>query len=256
MQEAIEALLPPNYYADSEQSLQVSGFDRDLWIEHSIQPDISIFQVEDVPSKASPGIATAPTLELPLWETISDDEDFLKAVVIYRIEGDQEREVPVARIELISPSNKPPHSYYRQYMINRVETLRADVVLIEIDYIHERRPLLPGLPSYSAGDSLAFPYMVLVNNPHAAEDEKGFQQYGINVLGELPKIRVPLLDKDEIVLDLGMVYRRTFESRRRYQLRVDYALDPPGFARYRADDREAIRAFLAGICEQQHGEEG
>lgn len=250
----IEALLPPNYYADSEQSLQVSGLDFDLWIEHTVQPDISNYQVDEAASRLlSPGNATAPTLELPLWETIADEEDFLKGLTIFRMEGDSAEETPVTRIELISASNKPPHSYYRQYMSNRLETLKANVALIEIDYIHERRPLLAGLPSYPVGDPLAFPYMVLSSNPRASDDEKGFQQYGIKVLGELPKIRISLLDGDSIVLDLGQVYRRTYESRRRYHRSVDYAQDPPAFERYRADDCEQLRAHLKGIREKHTG---
>jgi hypothetical protein len=253
LQEAIEALLPPNYYADSEQSLQVSGIDFDLWIERTTQPDLTIFQVEAT-ATPSPRIAsataTAPTLDMPLWETIADEEDFIKGLSIYHMSGDEPSEKLVTRIEVISPSNKPPHAYYRQYLSNRLDTLKSGVALLELDYIHQRRPLLPGFPNYVEGEAGAFPYMVLSSNPRSPEGSGSFQGYGIGVLTPLPKVTIPLLGDEHIVLDLGEVYNRTFTSRRRYSLRVDYAVDPPDFARFTARDRADIQAFLAQI----HGE--
>jgi hypothetical protein len=203
LQEAIEALLPATYYADSEQSLQ--------------------------------------------RETIADEEDFLKGLAIYRMEGDAPTEIPVTRIELISPSNKAPHAYYRQYLSNRLDTLKAGVALIEIDYIHQRRPLLPNFPSYAQGDPHSFPYMVLSSNPRSPEGSGSFQCYGIGVLDPLPRMTIPLLDNEPIVLDLGAVYRRTYESRRRYALRVDYGVDPVDVERYTSNDRAKIQTFLAQV---------
>jgi hypothetical protein len=204
LQEAIEPLLPPQYYADSEQSLQV-------------------------------------------WEVFANEEDFLKGLAIYRMQGDEPSEISVTRIELISPSNKPPHAYYKQYLSNRLDTLRSGVALIEIDYIHQRRPLLPRLASYPQGDDHAFPYMVSSSNPRSPEGSGSFQCYGIGVLDPLPHISIPLLDNESIALDLGQVYARTFASRRRYALRVDYAVDPVDFERYTVQDRAVIREVLAEI---------
>jgi Protein of unknown function (DUF4058) len=249
LQEAIEALLPPNYYADSEQSLQVSGIDYDLWIERSTQPDLSIFQVEESTSypRTSSTVATAPTLDMPLWETIADEEDFIKGLAIYHMTGDEPSEAMVTRIELISPSNKPPHAYYKQYLTNRLDTLKSGVALVEIDYIHQRRPLLPRLPNYAQGAAHAFPYMVLSSNPRTPEGSGSFQCYGIDVLAPLTKVTIPLLGDEFIVLDLGQVYNRTFASRRRYALRVDYAVDPPDVDRFSVDDQAAMRAFLEEV---------
>lgn len=246
LQEAIEALLPPNYYADSEQSLQISSASFELWTEKRIKPDITIYQTEQASSYTAtlPAAASAPTLELPLWEIVADEEDYLKSVVIYRVEGDSALETPVTRIELISPANKPPHSYHRQYLASRLDTLRAGIALVEIDYIHQRRPVLPALPPYSTDDPLSYPYMVLTSNPRKPEGSGSFQLYGIGALAPLPNVTIPLLNDEVIVLDLGQVYNRTYDSRRRYRLRVDYANDPPDFDFYRPDDRAAIRALL------------
>ena len=159
LQGAIEALLPSNYYAESEQSLQISSASFELWTEKRIKPDITIYQTDEPRTYISnvPTAASAPTLELPLWEMIADEEDFLKSLVIYRVEGENSLETPVTRIELISPANKPPHSYHRQYLVNRLDTLRAGIALVEIDYIHQRRPILAQLPNYGIGDPLAYP---------------------------------------------------------------------------------------------------
>jgi hypothetical protein len=158
---ALDNLLPDNYYAIAEKSLQISelGFGSE---SRRTRPDISIFQRGELsvtPTYSS--AATSPTITLPLAYVLEDEDDYLTSVVIYEIEGGRFPGIPVTRIELLSPANKMPHAYYRQYLIKRLETLRGGLCLVEVDYLHETRPVITKLPDcrqYPAPNARRRPY--------------------------------------------------------------------------------------------------
>ena len=68
-------------------------------------------------------------------DTLPEEKE-LTSLIIYRVEpsGDDK---PITRIELLSPSNKPNGSHYQKYISKRQYTLRSQLNLVEIDYLHE-----------------------------------------------------------------------------------------------------------------------
>jgi hypothetical protein len=85
-----------------------------------------------------------------------DEEEWPTAAVIYVTDEDGTA-YPCTRIGLSSPANKPPNSGHKLYQTKRLDTLRAGIRLIELDYLHQSRPPLVALPrlyfeSYSPAD--------------------------------------------------------------------------------------------------------
>jgi hypothetical protein len=248
----IDRLLPPNYYAVAEKSLQIGEVGFDFGQTARTRPDVSIFQSQ--PSTAeSPvaGVGSSPTATLSLM--LEDEDDYLNAVIIYEFEPGKLPGNPVTRIELLSPSNKPPNRDARQYLSRRIVTLRGGITLVEIDYLHETRPVNLLVPSYPHGDKGAYPYMALVSRPFPTPEQGYTDFYGFGVDDPLPVIGIPLVGKDMITVDLGMVYRRTFEDVRVFQMVVDYEQEPLNFDRYREADRQLIHQRLAEIRAQHSG---
>ncbi|MCA9907998.1 MAG: DUF4058 family protein [Anaerolineae bacterium] len=249
VREALESILPPNYYAVGERSLQVRGEGFDIEVVSRTTPDVTIYQEKLTTQRALAPEAATPTRTLPLWDLMVAEDDYFTGIVIHHVEENRLPGRPVTRIELLSTSNKPPRSHYAQYTMKRFETLRSGIALVEIDYLHESQPVWRRLPSYLRGDVGAFPYMVVTSDPRSAYEEgKGVSQwYGFAVDHPMPRVAIPLVNGETVTLDLGSVYSPTFESSRLYTLVVDYALDPPNFDRYHAQDQTKIRALLAKV---------
>ncbi|MAS34613.1 MAG: hypothetical protein CL610_11445 [Anaerolineaceae bacterium] len=241
LMEAIDTLLPDGYYVLNEKSLQLSTFNIETE-EKSIsrtRPDLSIYQ--DRPSRTlESGItADAPALTLPIVKTVFE-EDPLTALVIYHAEV-HNSEIPVTRIELLSPGNKPGGSHYPQYIAKRNETLDSGINLVEIDYLHESRSPVWGLKSYPDHETGAYAYTILVSNPHPNVSEGETEVYGFYVNDPIPRVRIPLAKSDAITLDFGAAYNITFSRNRYYSTRlVDYEQVPVRFETYSADDQQRI----------------
>lgn len=124
--------LPAGYYAVAEKSLQITP----------LGSQVSL---------------AVPTGVYPMTPLISDPEDDLVGIVVYRQEMGRLPGKPVARIELLSPTNKPPSQDYRQYQSKRQLTLESGVSLVEIDYLHQTPPANPLLPDYSQREPNAIP---------------------------------------------------------------------------------------------------
>jgi len=246
----LDEILPVNYYAIAEKSLQISeiGFVSE---SRRSRPDVTIYHqpIQDYqPTTAL--AATMPTAIMALRDTLEDEDDYLTGVVIYAVEEGKTPGNPVARLELLSPANKPPHTFYRQYWAKRLQTLYSGLTLVEIDYLHQSRPVLPALLSYADGDEDAFPYSVVVSDPRPEPADGKLAIYGFGVDDELPKVVIPLTEAESITLDFGAVYTRLFESVRLLQRIVDYEQLPVNFERYRADDQARIRQLMAEIRDQ------
>ncbi|MCA9909828.1 MAG: DUF4058 family protein, partial [Anaerolineae bacterium] len=242
--------LPAGYYAVAEKSLQITPL---TWLggdsPRTTRPDITVVRRDPV-SKSSGGSQVSlavPTGVYPMTPLISDLEDDLVGIVVYRQEMGRLPGKPVARIELLSPTNKPPSQDYRQYQSKRQLTLESGVSLVEIDYLHQTPPANPLLPDYSQHEPTAYPYNVSIDIPQPSPSQGDIEHYGLRILDTLPTIRIPLLGEDIAVLDLQTAYTRTFESEGFFDLSIDYALDPPNFARYRPDDQAKIKTLLAKI---------
>ena len=241
----LEEVLPENYLVQSESSLQVSTFSQFDVTLGMTRPDISIFQ--HAPTRNPTMAQISPHRTLPIEDTLLDDDETLMGVVIYRVEDQQIAREPVTRIELLSPSNKPGAPGYRQYLRRRTQALRAGVAMVEIDYLHESRPILTRIPSYADGTQDAHPYLLLVSTLEPSADSKGVDVYEADVDTPLPTIGIPLAKPESIAFDLNAAYMQTFRSRRLYALACDYATEPPAFDRYHPDDQVRILRLLEAI---------
>ncbi len=246
--EIIDTLLPEGYYVLNEKSLQLSTFNLETE-EKGIsrtRPDLGIYQDQTGFKRHLSETASAPTLTLPIVKTILE-EDPLNAVVIYRAEPARD-EIPVTRIELLSPGNKPVGAHYPQYITKRNETLDSSINLVEIDYLHETRSPVWGLPSYPDHETGSFPYSIIVSNPHPSVREGRTEVYGIGIDESIPHIRVPLDANDTITVDFGTAYNLTFSRNRYYSTRmVDYEQLPLRFETYAETDQQRIKARMQTV---------
>ncbi len=146
---------------------------------------------------------------------------------------------PVTRIELLSPANKPGGSQYSRYRQKRLETLKAGINLVEIDCLHQTRPILLDLLSSSNRESGAFAYLIRVSDPYLP-----FEVVLIQVFGGVLD-RQPLSDGEQITFDLNPIYSRTASATRIYRQTIDYTQEPPSFPTYYPDDQARIRLRIS-----------
>jgi len=163
-----------------------------------------------------------------------------------------ESEIPVTRLEVLSPANKPPGRFYTQYIYNREQTFLSEIALVEIDFIHERSPVHPRIPSYAQRQPNAFPYHILVTAPNNAQDEYQHKWvtsvYGFGVLDVIPSVVIPLYGQDRMSVDFGAVYQLIFDTQPLYRKRADLSKLPLNFHRYTDADQAAIRAYIERLA--------
>jgi len=245
MTRAITEKLPYGYYALNEKSLQL------LQVESGAKTrtvaDIAIIGTSPHGSIVGTAVVDAPAQTVPLLEKLTD-ENYLQAVVIYQDKGGDIL-VPVTRIELLSSANKPPGSHHDAYIAKRDETLRGQVNLIEIDFLHEQPSHARDLPSYPERERDASPYIILVNRPFPNYDQGKTDLYPFFVDERIPTIRVPLLGQDFVDVAFGAIYNQTYSANPYYgMLLVDYEKEPVRMETYSPDDQERIRARMAAAA--------
>lgn len=212
--EALDAALPPAYEVTLTRSLQILEYHPDTGerIRRS-EPD-------DKPDRPD------------------DDDLYHTALAIRAIEQGQSR--LITRLELLSPTNKPPGEGFIQYREKRASTLHQQTPLVEIDYLHQLPPAVRGVPSYVHGQANAYPYTITVTDPRPTLQEGMTAVYGWHVNDPLPLITVPLAADETLVFDMDAVYQRTFNSLRSFRNRADYDQTPPALLTYAETDRQRI----------------
>jgi Protein of unknown function (DUF4058) len=175
------------------------------------------------------------------------EDDPLPSVVIFQMEDDKTA-IPVTRIELLSPGNKPPGTHYLQYLVKRTETLESGINLVELDYLHETRSPIRVIPSYPDHEPDAYPYVILVSESRPMLAEAQMAVYGFFVDELIPTVTIPLAGQDTITIDFGVVYNVTFSRNRYYgTVAVDYGVLPVRFDSYSETDQQRIRERMALI---------
>lgn len=177
----------------------------------------------------------------------TEDFDPLTAVVIYQQTPENPLGQPITRLEMLSPANKPHGSHFPRYRQRREETLQSGLCLVEVDYLHETPPVIANMPSYRDGDSNAYPYAIIVSDPHPTFSEGEAYIYGFGVLDPIPTVSIPLADTDQLAFDFGHVYHRVFESLRLCAVVVDYDELPIHPNRYAQSDLQSIEKMLTTI---------
>ncbi|MEM6282788.1 MAG: DUF4058 family protein, partial [Chloroflexota bacterium] len=240
LSDALNEWLPEGYFAKPEESLQIGGYsgEGEPLSRSTVRPDVSIMRVPQGDTDSSPDVAIAPTFTMPLVIEELEPENKLTNVVIYRMEGSSNRQI-VTQIELLSPANKRGGSGFGQYRLKRLRVIQTEVNLVEIDYLHHRPPVVEIIPEYP-DDERSYPHYILTSRLLASKADF----YGIGVLAPLPKIALPLVGEDAVIVDFGAVYNTTLARLREYHTQFDYTTDPPAIDRYSETDRTAIRAFL------------
>lgn len=247
MADLLEEVLPPGYYPFTEKSLQLQRLEPP-GPEYRNRPDILVNRESSARDAANFQAieGSVPTLVLPVIETLVE-EDVLMSIVIYQA-GDDVPGEPVTRIELLSPGNKPGGGHHEQYIINRSLTLESGLNLVEIDWLHETRPLLATLPVYSKAP--LYPYSILVSDPHPSLRQGQTAIYGFRVQDKIPVIRMPLKNETSVLVDFGQIYNRTLEGRNAFGLLIHYDQLPVRFETYDELDRNYILQRMTEIANQ------
>lgn len=164
--EALDRELPLGYEVGLTKSLQIVEYHPETGERlRRPEPDVTIYDIALSPEYRHSGTGYAPTLVLPVIETLETDEVYLTAIVIRR--ADDSSGTPAMRIELLSPTNKPPGDGYLQYREKRNLTIHDGVPLIEIDYLHETRSPIRRVPSYPDRQADSHLYYIAVTDPRA-----------------------------------------------------------------------------------------
>jgi hypothetical protein len=246
---ALNRVLPPQYEARNERSLQIREnvlLEGEFIESHRRKPDVTIYGTHAPVS----GIAGAKAADLiPVVETMDvDDEAFLRSVVIRKIDSVADIGRPVTRIELLSPANKPPSAGYVQYRDKRNQGLSTGMPLIEIDFLHQSRPIAKKLPSYFDREPDATPYVIVVSDPRPSiyEGFTHFETFGVTDV--VKKFDLPLEGADVLeAFDLTEAYNTTYANTPTYHRLLDYSLPPLQFDRYTAEDQHRILRHMQMI---------
>lgn len=245
-----DAVLPDNYYALAEKSLQITALGDER--SRRIRPDVGIFQERTgTPRSTAPLVAARPTAVLPLENALVDVEETLRAVSVYRVDEGRLPGRLVTQIELLSPANKPGGEF-AIYHARRLQVLSDGINLVEINYLHRTRPILNDVPSYPAHDRDATPYYVLVSDPHPTLRQGTMRLYSIGIDQPLPPIAVPLAEQDSVTIDLQRIYDETVAGVLAYQLFTDYAQPPVSFETFAKADQQRIKQLLEGRSNPQN----
>ncbi len=243
--DSLNAIFPDYYYAEVETSLQILTYDVDtlplIANQKNTTADILVSKKPVSHQPIAAGETHTPTLTLPIMTDIEGEE--ISGLVIYT----KPRQA-ITRIEVLSPANKPGGSHYGQYLQKRAETLYAGLQLVELDFLHERPPVLPNLAAYSRQETGAFPYHILVTDTRSGIAQGKTDVYSFGIMDPAPIIPVPLEGSDSVSLDIQAVYNTTF-SKRPYPDKVNYTRTPDNFDRYTELDRQLIIRHMAKIAE-------
>jgi hypothetical protein len=125
--------------------------------------------------------------------------------------------VPVAILELLSPTNKSGHGY-EEYLQKRVSLIARSIHFVEVDLLlgGRRLPMARPLPP---GDYYAF-VSRMEQRPRA-------DVYSWSIRDALPTIPIPLVLPDpDILLDLAPIFASVYK-RSRYDRSIDYQAPLP-----------------------------
>ncbi len=253
-------LLPLGYDADVEPSLQIRRLD-DAEPARYPESDVTIYDLDRgrarQPRGASPAAGVAelvlPLLEGLFGEPLSSKE--YSAIGIYEsVPGRLDRGTPIAWLELLSPSNKPGGRDAQDYIDKRLAVLESGIVFVELDYLHESAPTLPGLPSYRPrrGEppaAAARAYRIVAIDPRPSLRDGTIRANQFDVDAAIPTMSIPLSGTDALPFDFGLPYRKTFEETLYGLQLVDYIELPQHFDRYNAADQRRIALRMLAVQE-------
>ncbi|PJF30151.1 MAG: hypothetical protein CUN52_04710 [Phototrophicales bacterium] len=229
-----QKLADTHYTVSLEQTVKIQSMYENM---ARYRPDWLIkIKKSDLPIPASsPNRATA-TLAIVDIMDLDDPEPEPLSLVIRKSEDD----LPVAWIELLSPSNKLPFDGYYQYRLKRQVIVEAGIVFIELDFIHNQSPTFRYL-DYSKGEIDAYPFHIAVLIPNPGIETGVAHVEHFHLMQKIPTLRIPLLGDDTVALNLNDVYQDIY-ARGAYAKEI--ARKMPLLITYHPADREKILAHL------------
>lgn len=249
-------LLPMNYVAEIEQSLQIRRLD-DVTI--TPKSDITIYDLDPMRS-IQPHSASGTNVGvriMPALEVLADppSEKPFRALAIYEFTpGKTIQGEPVVWIELLSPSNKGDSDDAKTYRAKRIAIVESGIVFVEIDYLHESRSALYSIAPYpphpgSPDQPASHPYRIAVIDPRPDLDKASAYLSEFDVDMPIPTVTIPLSGNEMLSFDFEVPYRKTFEEML-YGLRlIDYRELPVNFERYSQDDQARIARRMLAVLE-------
>jgi hypothetical protein len=203
-------LLPLGYTAEMEESLQIRRVGDDL-----LRRSKSDFLVYDSTPERPFTVHTTSASGLTVAELIEEDvEHPYFAIAIYERKYDSQRGQPVAWVEL---------------------------VLVELDYLHETPPTYSLLLDYSDRERRhpkARPYRIVMLNPRPDMKSGPTLVREFDVDERIPVVDIPLNAGDILTFDFGAAYGKTFEEMLYgLEAEADYTQLPSSFDRYSQADQ-------------------
>ncbi len=256
-------LMPMGYVAELEPSIQIRYLDAP---DSDPESDVTIYDRDPVrPFEAAGVIPKAPGLRIlsaiDVLAAPQESEKELSALAIYEIaHADRDEGIPVAWLELLSPSNKgngPDAATYRQ---KRAKIVRSGLVFVEIDYLHESGSTLQHIANYrvrkaSPAPEDAHPYRIAVIDPRPSYVEGRAYIAEFDVDAPIPVVPIPLNAGDILNFDFGNPYRKTFEETLYGWRFVDYSQFPLRFDRYSPADQQRIAQRMVAVIKAHHAQE-
>jgi len=228
---ALQRQVRPRYHVRIEERVYVEEAKRE------IVPDVAVLQ-----SAAPPrGAAVLPAIECDMPVVLHVEERVHTEGVIHILDRARNMRV-VTVIEVLSPSNKEPHSKgWELYRQKQSEILKSDVHLVEIDLLRGGEyTLAPPYHALVEEVGSEWHYMVSISR---ADDPENFLLYPRTIRERLPRIPVPLAIGDqEACLDLQALLNQCYEDGA-YEDILDYRRDPPP-PPLRAEDMEWLDQHL------------
>ncbi|MCU0514968.1 MAG: DUF4058 family protein, partial [Anaerolineae bacterium] len=182
------ALYPLRYTVRVEESIQIRRLGEP---PRRLRADVIVLDTD--PARAArplssilPGVAkqVAPVLDM-----LPDDElARYSALAIAPLEHPQGD--PVAWLELLSPTNKPPAPDFAAYHHKRTALLKAGISFIELDYLHETPPALRRIVPYPQPG--AQPYRITVLDPRPTLAQRTARSRLFGVCDPLPVMAIAL----------------------------------------------------------------
>jgi len=239
-------LLPMGYTAETEESLQIR---RIADSPSSPRADILIGNQDPHRALQKPSAGFSTTATIPLVDLIEEDEELdypYYSVAIYERLSDGDSSIPVAWLELLSPSNKGSKLDAQAYRAKRKKLLQSGLVFVEIDYLHETPSTFEHLPDYTKKDQGSHPYRIVVIDPRPTFEDGRIALYQFDVDSPIPTVEIPLHADDRLHFDFDRVYQKTFEDAL-YGFDMDYTQWPMNIERYSKADQQRVGERLVAV---------
>ncbi len=213
----LNRILPKPYVADIGERVYMIVPPKDVY------PDVYVLKHPGKRRRSGNGRAAAAVLEADTPVEVEFAEEHVREVFI-QIHLKDEPGTLVGMIEILSPTNKNPGEGRELYLEKQQKVLKSPAHLIEIDLLRAGhhtvavpRDCLP---------AEGWDYLVCL---HRGGWRNKFHYWPVPLPQRLPRITVPLLDKDpDVVVDLQAMLDQCYEAGRLAE-RLDYrgACPPP-----------------------------